>query len=159
MLLKHIIHNKLNKMKYTLEYFRDKFRAIPENLWCMGSFSEEGDRHCALGHCGNNSFMRVSPEGRALIEFARLYGKPRDGRLKITSLQEAQADTGNYSIPDVNDRFTMFKEWGDTPKQRVLGYIDYMIQKKDNMDTQPAVDQAVQIIGQVKKYKLELATV
>lgn len=103
--------------------------------------------------------MKVSPEGRALIEFARLYGKPRDGRLKITSLQEAQADTGNYSIPDVNDRFTMFKEWGDTPKQRVLGYIDYMIQKKDNMDTQPAVDQAVQIIGQVKKYKLELATV
>jgi hypothetical protein len=51
-------------MNYTVDYFIQKFSSIPRKLWCVGSFVE-GDRMCALGHCG----MRVAhptPESLAL---------------------------------------------------------------------------------------------
>jgi hypothetical protein len=38
-------------MKYDVEYFINKFEAIPSNLWCGDTFTL-GERRCALGHCG-----------------------------------------------------------------------------------------------------------
>jgi len=39
------------KTKYTVDYFIDKFKAIPRNKWCTGVYEFYGQR-CALGHCG-----------------------------------------------------------------------------------------------------------
>lgn len=36
-------------MQYTIQYFIDKFEAIPEDLWYVGDFSNlGGTKHCAL---------------------------------------------------------------------------------------------------------------
>ncbi len=37
---------------YDAQFFIDKFKAIPESKWCVGTLSDEGGRKCALGHCG-----------------------------------------------------------------------------------------------------------
>jgi hypothetical protein len=39
--------------KFTVDYFINKFSAIPEELWCTNLFSD-GEKRCALGHCGQD---------------------------------------------------------------------------------------------------------
>ena len=37
---------------YDVDYFIEKFSAIPDSRWFMGDyFSDDGTRACALGHC------------------------------------------------------------------------------------------------------------
>ena len=36
---------------YTIDYFINKFEAIPKERWCTASLTKD-DRCCALGHCG-----------------------------------------------------------------------------------------------------------
>lgn len=43
-------------MTYDIQYFIDKFEAIPEDKWAMGGLGHNGI-HCVLGHCG------VTPNG------------------------------------------------------------------------------------------------
>jgi hypothetical protein len=53
---------------YNADYFIKKFKAIPAKLWCEGDYTD-GDRHCALGHCGTQSGElkdKHTPEGREL---------------------------------------------------------------------------------------------
>lgn len=38
-------------MKYDVDYFIKKFKAIPANKWCTYDFYYNG-KHCAVGHCG-----------------------------------------------------------------------------------------------------------
>jgi hypothetical protein len=38
-------------MKYTVDYFIQKFEAIPDYKW-IASLLHAGERSCALGHCG-----------------------------------------------------------------------------------------------------------
>ena len=37
-------------MKYTIDYFINKFEAIPEDEFCVGHFKSEDGRRCFLGH-------------------------------------------------------------------------------------------------------------
>lgn len=56
---------------YTVDYFIQKFEAIPEEKWTRLSFINQ-DRSCALGHCGvrtaynNYSGIALTEEGDAL---------------------------------------------------------------------------------------------
>lgn len=34
-----------------IDYFINKFEAIPEDKWCCHKLTGEGDTHCVLGHC------------------------------------------------------------------------------------------------------------
>lgn len=38
--------------KYTVDYFINKFKAIPPSKWTTGELINESGQCCALGHCG-----------------------------------------------------------------------------------------------------------
>ena len=81
--------------KYDVKHFIEKFEQIPEELWCVGHYVE-GDKRCALGHCG------VSVEG----------------------VNNGEADSLEYifdgNVADINDGILKYKYYGTTPKQRIL---------------------------------------
>lgn len=52
---------------YNAAYFIAKFEAIPEELWCTGVFTL-GDKHCALGYCGQTNHVPFTDEALALID-------------------------------------------------------------------------------------------
>ncbi|WP_285011232.1 hypothetical protein [Pedobacter faecalis] len=80
-------------MNYTLDYFIEKFEAIPEDKWTTNEFADEQGRCCAFGHCGMRQGL-FSDEGEALFEMVP------DG------------------IPDINDnRGGWYDKYGSTPKQ------------------------------------------
>jgi len=60
--------------KFTLEYFKEKFEAIPESQWTTGDLVIESeiegqpDCHCALGHCGMTSYDKPTEEALALVQ-------------------------------------------------------------------------------------------
>lgn len=82
-------------MTYDVDYFIAKFEAIPEEKWCKYCYTD-GDRHCALGHCG------VSPGSGAGDEAMALY--TIFSPLSVTAINDA--DYHPYTQP--------------TPKQRIL---------------------------------------
>lgn len=47
--------------KYTVDYFIQKFEAIPDELWCVDKFENERGQRCVLGHCGRNSENKFQP--------------------------------------------------------------------------------------------------
>lgn len=50
-------------------YFINKFKNIPEDQWTTGVFSLPRGKnrcHCALGHCGMNSFNMPTAEANSL---------------------------------------------------------------------------------------------
>lgn len=93
---------------YTLDYFIEKFEAIPEDEWCTQLYVNENNQCCALGHCGV-TFEKGSVEGITL------------NTLSIKALNSP--NTGNYmSIINVNDgEHPKYQQ--DTPKQRVLAFL------------------------------------
>ncbi len=52
---------------YDLDYFIQKFEAIPEEQWCQILCTNSDDQHCALGHCGAKTiYDDAVPEASAL---------------------------------------------------------------------------------------------
>lgn len=97
-------------MKYTVDYFINKFEAIHEDLWTTKSFAryfgENEVQHCALGHCG-------ASYGSGLTEEA-------------ANLADLFFEAG-FNIIDVNDDADgKFTKYGATPKQRVLQILYYL---------------------------------
>ncbi len=90
------------KTKYTVQYFIDKFKKIPDSKWNIGAFvSPDGKKKCALGWCG----MRAD-------------NYSSDRLFKITKESKAFEELLNF-VADINDgrdvRYTQ-----DTPKKRIL---------------------------------------
>jgi hypothetical protein len=90
--------------KFTVDYFINKFEAIPEEKWCIGEFINQKDQCCALGHCGRRLDRLNGLEDSALVDLILI---------RISTLRPL------YGIVSIND--------GDdpnypqaTPKQRVL---------------------------------------
>lgn len=62
-------------MQYTIDYFIKKFKKIPANKFCMGSFSKNG-RHCMEGWCRNDvatHYSESTDESRALDDMCFKY--------------------------------------------------------------------------------------
>lgn len=59
-------------MKYDVDYFINKFMAIPEDRWCQGEFENDLGQCCTLGHCGMNG-SEFTEEGWALSELVSEY--------------------------------------------------------------------------------------
>lgn len=84
--------------KFEVNYYINKFEAIPEDKWCEGVFNNK-DQYCALGHCGANQTKRRNDESDALCDLFNF---------KL-----------NTFVGRVNDgRDPRFQQ--DTPKQRIL---------------------------------------
>lgn len=59
-------------MKYTVDYFIEKFSKIPKEKWCVEKFSYPDGRKCALGHCGV-TLTSIPKEGRILNDIFQKY--------------------------------------------------------------------------------------
>ena len=53
--------------KYDAAYFIEKFTAIPARFWTTKNY-RDGNRYCALGHCGERSNAGAKVEANALAE-------------------------------------------------------------------------------------------
>lgn len=58
---------------FTVDYFINKFQAIPEEQWTTEKFSNDLGQHCALGFCGWSQTKDELQEGRALIDLCWNY--------------------------------------------------------------------------------------
>lgn len=92
-------------MEYTVEYFINKFEAIPTQE--IGSVSLIN--HCALWHCGlQQNEYKHTDESRALV---RIFGGDC----------ESPKDAGEMgAIYRINDGIGDNKLLGNTPKERIL---------------------------------------
>lgn len=90
-------------MKYDLEYFIEKFEAIPSNKWTTKKFNK-GECKCAFGHLGCEYACDDTKESMKLIDII-------GGVL------------GCITLVDVNDGKKQFDHLGSTPKERVINYL------------------------------------
>jgi hypothetical protein len=99
---------------FTVDYFIQKFEAIPDEKWCQGWVEKPTGERCALGHCGvksERSFWTHSEEALALGKILRPFVLPNH------SDEECGRDDYYTAVYLVNDR----QRFGCTPKARILG--------------------------------------
>lgn len=113
-------------MKYTVQFFIDKFEKIPGNKWTTNTYTQ-GDKHCAGGHCG----MRFADDINHMAEAKAL----------VEVLRPSKAEHPYYStdfhniVAALNDGVhSRYKQ--PTPKQRILAAL-YDIKAMQ----QPAIEQ------------------
>ena len=98
-------------MQYTLEYFINKFNAIPEAKWSgIAAIADptyiNKNFTCAMGHCGG--YPSISQESRALAHVLKDWYK----------IHNLACRTDGAIIFEINDNNMLCKE--PTPKQRIL---------------------------------------
>jgi hypothetical protein len=105
-------------MIYDVDYFINKFEAIPEEKWITLAFGSAG-AHCALGHCGCDE----DENGTRLhtIESAALEN------LFLQNVKVSVMNVNDYTGPD----FRLYQQ--PTPKQRILAAL-YDIKKMQSKD-------------------------
>lgn len=101
---------------FTIQYFIDKFTAIPEDQWCSYTQVNAQGQRCAYGHCvpedlrkGNTGVNALAfPEGKAFYQLEKIY---------FSGLR-------NFSFAHINngeeERFQQ-----PTEKQRVLAALQW----------------------------------
>lgn len=94
-------------MKYTVDYFIEKFEAIPEEKWFQNDYEDGSGRFCALGHCGQK------------------YLKPTDESIALSRLVDY--------VSMINDGYVDCYQQAN-PKQRILAAL-YNIKKLQNEET------------------------
>jgi hypothetical protein len=101
--------------KYTLEYFIEKLSAIPEEEWTTKTYND-GEKCCALGHCG------------AVMS---CYDTEESSALKRISVINCKEENNWLTIPDVNDGKKHSEQYGTTPTERVVNYLKSLRDGKD----------------------------
>lgn len=107
-------------MKYDVNYFINKFEAIPEDDWGAGDLQ----KHCALYHCG--LVDNVYKHNDETIALAKLFGakEPMYGQYGTPLYMD--------HIYLVNDGIDEYKSLGNTPKERILNKL-YQIRDGNNL--------------------------
>lgn len=86
-------------MKYDVDYFINKFEAIPEEEWGTGTYNNLEGQKCAYGHCG----APYNTEETEALDKIR--------------------GPGNWAIATINDgKCPLYNQ--DTPKQRILAALN-----------------------------------
>lgn len=87
-------------MKYTVDYFINKFKNIPNSKWTTGAINDsDTGKHCALGHC-HQKHGEWTNEQRALID------------LFVFNLGQ--------TVQNINDFGQVIGFKGSNPKSRIL---------------------------------------
>lgn len=82
-------------MNYDVDYFINKFESIPEENWCVGMYeSEDGTKHCAAGHCGEDFTNLSTRESDALADIIEL-----NFMCKVASLNDGLVSRFNQPDP------------------------------------------------------------
>lgn len=105
---------------YTVDYFIEKFEAIPEEKWTTGELVREGGCMCVLGHCGLSDPVKdyVNPTaealalGNILLQHDRIKARTRE------DISEGPAIEACWQLNDSGHDIYGFTE--PTPKQRIL---------------------------------------
>lgn len=95
--------------EYTLDYFIQKFKNIPEDSWCIGKSTDEQGRHDVWGHAGEVDENQATEEANALWEIIRPY---------------------RLSLSNINDGVGDFADYGANPKDRVLNFLYYILEDR-----------------------------
>ncbi len=91
--------------KYNARYFIDKFAAIPEGMWCVGTYRTVDARRCALGHCGYVG--TDTAETSSLKDLLQA---------KSSGVYVGRINDGAFSLDNAID----LEQLGDTPRERIL---------------------------------------
>lgn len=139
-------------MIYDVNYFIRKFEAMPESLWCAGSFNRDSQK-CVYGHCGINGGVGVWD----VAEARELFGLLKT--LRVTSLTMKFCSEEYRIVAGINDGDA--KEYQQpTPKQRILAAL-YDIKKLQEKKADPKplhIYHAVQIPETLVEKGKELVT-
>jgi hypothetical protein len=101
---------------FSLEYFVNKFEAVPDELWWTGTyFNEDRTKRCALGWC-----FEVDPKNSRRLEMG-------DEFARLENLMRTYLDKGTDPIND--GKVKQFNQ--PTPKQRVLAALKECIRIRD----------------------------
>ena len=71
-------------MKYDVDYFIKKFKAIPASKWTTGEYVKD-TKYCALGHCGANKIT-----GYGHIEEAVMLSKLLGTADTVTAINDGE---------------------------------------------------------------------
>jgi len=126
-------------MKYTVDYFIEKFRSIPPRKWRTHMLLDEVGRKCANGLCGVTCELIATDESKALKELFSVLTLSRTNGTKM------DPDYSDYSIKVeyVNDGIV--NEYRQpTPKQRILAAL-YDIKKLQSNNTDQAKERIVYV--------------
>jgi hypothetical protein len=105
---------------YTVDYFIQKFEAIPDEKWTTGTYTRCEYKHCALGHCGTEIIekprlffkTKFTPEGKALENLFKIHFPE-----SITRINDGEVD--QYQQP--------------TPKARILAALRDIQKKQEKI--------------------------
>jgi hypothetical protein len=97
---------------YTIQYFIDKFEAIPKEKWITGYLHlSDRDQHCMLGHCGVNSLDTYDESNLEANALEAIFRNSPEGKVYV--------DRG-YFAWEINDRHLGIYS---NPKQAVLAWL------------------------------------
>jgi hypothetical protein len=119
---------------YTVDYFIQKFEAIPADRWRTHMLQDECGRKCANGLCGVTAEMTATSESLALKDIFSVL------KLTRTSGCKMDADFADYSVKVEYINDGIVNEYQQpTPKQRILAalYDIKTMQSKDTSQPQP----------------------
>ncbi len=96
----------------TLQDFRDYYASTPAEKWIKGDYNKPGGCHCAFGWLGFRDFSGPTKASRSIIEL-------------VNNSLLIGANDGT-SFP-----YTPLSSKQQTPKYRVLAYLDELIKKSE----------------------------
>lgn len=116
-------------MIYDVDYFINKFEAIPDDKWCTGQLTsgrvdpitqEESILHCAFGHCGLKleqfASLDTIAQNKEAIALQKLF-TPYDQMNSGNNISLSGVVLVNDGIPTV--RYD-YNKLGTDPKSRIL---------------------------------------
>lgn len=107
-----------------VNYFINKFEAIPENAWITGDLLDpETGACCALGHCG---VRESKDEGNPKFRGGWVFTDESDD---LISLFGGSDDLVWF----INDSRSNGRADGSTPKERILNYL-YEVRKENEVN-------------------------
>lgn len=130
---------------YNVDHFINKFRAIPEEMWCTTEFINGSGSKCANGHCGIRSIIDFNNESMALQKVF--------SPLMVTSMGVLINDYVNYSLKAAyinNGDTDQYQQ--PTPKQRILQalYDIKAMQDKPKEEQPRVIYKVVEVDSKVK---------
>lgn len=97
-------------MEFIVDYFIEKFEAIPEEKWVTGIFKDKKGNCCALGHCGRDVTQFGIIDTEEASDLVALFSK---NGFSVTVVN----DSSNGVI--YNGKIII----GSTPKERILNVL------------------------------------
>jgi hypothetical protein len=123
-----------------VQYFINKFEAIPEEEWTVGTQQDKSGRRCAYGHC-----MPVKEKSRGCMAYSG-YGHETEEGVALKHLFSSFF-TWIDSVPTVNNgSSSSYRQ--PTPKQRILAALRD-IQSHEEQDK--AVLDTEKLLSETKK--------